>query len=122
VPRTIPKGEPDGSEASPDELLAVARREFEEETGFRPADGPAVALGQIRQKGGKVVHGWAIEDDLDPSAARSNTFTMEWPPRSGRVETFPEIDRVEWFSPDDARAKLKETQVPFVDRLLEALG
>ncbi len=119
---TIPKGEPDGSEASPDELLAVARREFEEETGFLPAGGPVVPLGQIRQKGGKVVHGWAIEDDLDASAARSNTFTMEWPPRSGRVETFPEIDRVEWFSPDDARAKLKETQVPFVDRLLEALG
>jgi predicted NUDIX family NTP pyrophosphohydrolase len=119
---TIPKGEPDGSEASPDELLAVARREFEEETGLRPAEGPVVPLGQIRQKGGKVVHGWAIEDDLDPSSARSNTFTMEWPPRSGLVETFPEIDRVEWFSPEDARAKLKETQVPFVDRLLEALG
>lgn len=119
---TIPKGETDTPDATEEELLAVARREFEEETGVPPADGPAIPLGQIRQKGGKVVHGWAIEGDLDPSAARSNTFSMEWPPHSGRPNTFPEIDRVAWFGPPDARAKLKETQVPFVDRLLEALG
>jgi predicted NUDIX family NTP pyrophosphohydrolase len=119
---TIPKGEPDGLEATADELLAVARREFEEETGIPPPNGSAIPLGQIRQKGGKVVHGWAIEGDLDPAAARSNIFTLEWPPRSGRRETFPEIDRVAWFSPNEARSKLKETQVPFVDRLLEELA
>ena len=121
---TLPKGEPDG----PDEdLLAVARREFAEEVG-RPApatqpDGqPPLPLGTIVQKGGKVVHAWAVEGDLDPATAISNEFEMEWPPRSGRRQTFPEIDRVAWFAPDDARQHLKPTQVPFVDRLVEALS
>jgi len=122
---SIPKGEPD--EPDGDDLLLVARREFEEETGHaapaRQADGsPPIDLGTIVQKGGKVVHGWAIEGDLDPTTAISNEFEMEWPPRSGRREVFPEIDRVAWFDPEEARRRLKATQVPFVDRLVAALG
>ncbi|HET7704303.1 MAG TPA: NUDIX domain-containing protein [Candidatus Limnocylindrales bacterium] len=118
---TIPKGEPDDAM---DDLLAVARREFAEETGHpapagQPGGEPPIPLGTIVQKGGKVVHGWAIEGDLDPVTSISNTFEMEWPPRSGRRRTFAEIDRVEWFAPDEARRRLKPTQVPFIDRLLE---
>jgi predicted NUDIX family NTP pyrophosphohydrolase len=119
---TIPKGEPD--EPS-DDLLAVARREFEEETGHpAPADGASdpISLGSIVQKGGKVVYAWGIEGDLDPATAASNTFVIEWPPRSGRSEEFDEIDRVAWFTPDEARRRLKPTQVPFVDRLAEILA
>jgi predicted NUDIX family NTP pyrophosphohydrolase len=121
---TIPKGEPDDGET---DLLAVARREFAEEIGSAPPEtGPdgdrPRSLGTIVQKGGKVVHAWAVEGDLDPDGAVSNTFEMEWPPRSGRRATFREIDRVAWFAPDEARRRLKPTQVPFVDRLLEALS
>jgi predicted NUDIX family NTP pyrophosphohydrolase len=120
---TIPKGEPDDPG---DDLLAVARREFEEETGHPAPDGSAtdepIPLGTIVQKGGKVVHGWAIEGDLDPATARSNTFVMTWPPRSGQEQEFAEIDRVAWFAPDEARRRLKPTQVPFVDRLVEILA
>jgi predicted NUDIX family NTP pyrophosphohydrolase len=121
---SIPKGEPDEGET---DLLLVARREFEEETGRAtpngPPDGPPpIELGTIVQKGGKVVHAWAIEGDLDPGAAVSNEFEMEWPPRSGRRQRFPEIDRVAWFEPDEARLRLKPTQVPFVDRLVAALS
>ncbi len=119
---TIPKGEPDPDDV---DLLAVARREFREEVGSDAGDGLAAAapieLGTITQQGGKVVHAWAVEGDLDPDAAVSNTFEMEWPPRSGRRQTFPEIDRVAWFSPDEARARLKPTQIPLVDRLLAAV-
>jgi predicted NUDIX family NTP pyrophosphohydrolase len=121
---SIPKGEPDASET---DLLGVARREFAEEVGIAPpetgpdGEGP-IELGTIVQKGGKLVHAWAIEGDLDPTAAESNTFEMEWPPRSGRRQVFPEIDRVEWFGPDEARRRLKPTQVPFVDRLLDAVA
>jgi predicted NUDIX family NTP pyrophosphohydrolase len=113
---TIPKGEPDDPH---DDLLAVARREFEEETGHPPPDGASepISLGTIVQKGGKVVHGWAIEGELDPASAASNTFVMEWPPQSGQRQEFAEIDRVAWFTPDEARRRLKPTQVPFVDRL-----
>jgi predicted NUDIX family NTP pyrophosphohydrolase len=116
---TIPKGEPDGTaEALPD----VARREFAEETGTEldPA-APTTELGSIVQKGGKVVHAWAVEGDLDPSGAHSNEIEIEWPPRSGRLRQFPEIDRVEWFRPAEARRRIKETQVPFIDRLEAAL-
>ena len=89
---SIPKGEP-----GPDEdLLLTAQREFEEETGLKPA-GPFVPLQAVTQKGGKVVHAWAFEGDCDPTTIRSNTFTMEWPPRSGQQMTFPEIDRAEFF-------------------------
>jgi predicted NUDIX family NTP pyrophosphohydrolase len=114
---TVPKGEfHEGEEA-----WAVARREFEEETGHPAPDGDPIELGEIRQKGGKVVAAWALEGDLDPATAQSNTFPFEWPPRSGTWITIPEIDRVEWFAPDEARRRIKETQIPFVDRLLEAL-
>ena len=115
---TIPKGEVEPGE----ELVAVARREFAEETGHDLPDGPLVHLGEIRQKSGKVVIAWAVEGDLDPSTAVSNTFEMEWPPRSGRMQEFPEIDRVEWFDPDEARRRLKAAQVPFLDRLEAALA
>lgn len=114
---TVPKGEIETGE----EPWDVARREFEEETGHRPPDSPAVDLGEITQKGGKVVVAWALEGDLDPAAAQSNTFAMQWPPRSGRWIDVPEIDRVDWFTPDDARRRLKDTQIPFVDRLIDAL-
>jgi len=116
---TIPKGEPDGvTEDLPD----VARREFAEETGTEVDPGAPVAeLGSIVQKGGKVVHAWAIEGDLDPAYAQSNEVEVEWPPRSGRRRRFPEIDRVAWFEPDEARRRIKETQVPFIDRLEAAL-
>jgi predicted NUDIX family NTP pyrophosphohydrolase len=116
---TIPKGEPNGGG---EPLEAVARREFEEETGLAidPAV-PAIDLGRIVQKGGKVVYAWAVEGDLDPAEARSNEFEMEWPPRSGRRERFPEIDRVEWFDPDEARRRVKPTQIPLIDRLEAAL-
>jgi predicted NUDIX family NTP pyrophosphohydrolase len=115
---TIPKGEPDGD----DDLLAVARREFAEETGHPAPDGPPIELGTIQQKGGKVVHGWALEGDLDPLAAVSNTFELEWPPRSGKHITIPEIDRVAWFGPDEARRRTKATQIPLLERLEAALA
>jgi predicted NUDIX family NTP pyrophosphohydrolase len=114
---TVPKGEFNQGE----EPWDVARREFEEETGHRAPDGDSVALGEIRQKGGKLVEAWALEGDLDPATAHSNTFPFQWPPKSGRWITIPEIDRVEWFAPDEARRRIKETQIPFIDRLLEAL-
>ena len=114
---TIPKGEVDGDE----DLVAVARREFEEETGNRPPDGAPIELGSIVQKGGKVVHAWALEGDLDPATAESNTFQMVWPPGSGRLQTFPEIDRVEWFDVDEAKRRVKPTQIPLIDRLVEHL-
>jgi predicted NUDIX family NTP pyrophosphohydrolase len=116
---TIPKGEPDGAaEALPD----VARREFAEETGTSLDPGTsAEELGSIVQKGGKVVHAWAIEGDLDPAAAHSNEVEIEWPLRSGRRRRFPEIDRVAWFEPGEARRRIKETQIPFIDRLEAAL-
>lgn len=115
---TIPKGEVEPGE----ELPAVARREFAEETGHPVPDGEMVALGDIRQKSGKLVLGWAVEGDLDPTAAVSNTYDMEWPPGSGRVQSFPEIDRVEWFDLAEARQRLKAAQVPFLDRLEAALA
>ncbi len=111
---SIPKGETEPGE----DLLAVAVREFDEETGHAldPA-APFLPLGTIVQKGGKVVHAWALEGDLDPATAVSNTFTMEWPPGSGRTGEFPEIDRVEWFDLAEARRRIKETQAAFLDRL-----
>ena len=115
---TIPKGEVELGE----ELLDVARREFEEETGHRLPDGEVIDLGEIRQKSGKRVVGWAVAGDLDPAAAHSNTFDMEWPPRSGIRATFPEIDRVAWYEPAEARRRIKEAQSPFLDRLEAALA
>jgi predicted NUDIX family NTP pyrophosphohydrolase len=114
---TIPKGEVDPGE----ELLAVARREFEEETGHSAPDGDPIPLGSIVQKGGKTVHAWGVEGELDPLTAESNTFEMTWPPGSGRRQSFPEIDRVEWFEPAEARRRVKATQIPLIDRLEAAL-
>ncbi len=115
---SVPKGEYADGETAWD----VARREFQEETGHPPPDGEPIELGEIRQKGGKLVVAWALEGDLDPAAAHSNTFEFQWPSRSGRYITIPEIDRVSWFAPAEARRRIKETQIPFIDRLLEAVG
>lgn len=115
---SVIKGEADLGETSPDELLGVARREFQEETGQRPPDGPTLALGEVRQKSGKVVQAWAVEGDLNPEALVSGSFEMEWPPRSGRRTSFPEIDRVAWFDPDEARVRLNPAQAAFIDRLV----
>jgi len=115
---SIPKGE-----VEPDETLyAVARREFEEETGSAAPDAQSLELGSIVQKGGKVVHGWALEGELDAAAARSNTFALEWPPRSGRTIEVPEIDRVAWFGLAEARRHIKSTQIPLLERLEAALN
>ena len=114
---SFPKGEYGESE----DPLAVALRELEEETGVH-ATGEPTSLGTSRQAGGKLVSLWAIEGDCDAATIRSNTFTMEWPPKSGRRAEFPEVDRAEWFAPDEARRRLNPGQVPFVDRLSELLG
>jgi predicted NUDIX family NTP pyrophosphohydrolase len=114
---TIPKGEYEQGE----DPLAAALREFQEETGHEPPAHGLVELGTIRQRGGKVLTAWAAAGDLDPATAVSNTFTMEWPPRSGVQREFPEIDRAGWFGLDTARAKLLAAQAELVDRLLAAL-
>jgi predicted NUDIX family NTP pyrophosphohydrolase len=116
---SIPKGEPDEGE----ELLDAALRELGEELGAPPglAADELVELGSVRQRN-KVVHGWAAEADFDPAVLESVTFSMEWPPRSGRQEEFPEVDRAEWFPPPQAREKLIAAQAAFVDRLLERLA
>jgi len=112
---SIPKGEHGDDE----EPLAAAVREFAEELGVAlPATGePPLALGEVRQRGGKVVAAWAVAGDLDPEAIVSNSFELEWPPRSGRRQAFPEIDRAGWFGPAAAREKLLPAQVPLLDRL-----
>lgn len=109
---TIPKGEPEPDE----DLLCTARREFEEETGVKPI-GPFVPLKSIQQKGGKIVHAWAFEGDCDPTALKSNTFTMEWPPKSGRQMDFPEIDRAAFFDLATAKQKIKAAQAALIDEL-----
>ncbi|MCA1188507.1 MULTISPECIES: NUDIX domain-containing protein [unclassified Saccharopolyspora] len=115
---SLPKGEYDSGE----EPLAAALREFEEETGFRPDTSALVELGEVRQKGGKVVTAWAAAGDFDVAELRSNEVELPWPPRSGRTTTFPEVDRAEWFDPDAAQRKLVAAQAEFVPRLLRALG
>lgn len=114
---TIPKGEIEAGE----HRLAAARREFEEETGYRPR-GEAQSLGSIRQSGGKVVHVWAIEEDWQPSNLVSNTFDIEWPPRSGRHSAFPELDRAQWFDLPAARVKILKGQAELLDRLSSMLA
>jgi predicted NUDIX family NTP pyrophosphohydrolase len=104
-----------------EEPAACALREFEEETGTR-LDGVPVPLGEVRQAGGKTVIGFALEGDLDADAIRSITFEIEWPPRSGRRQSYPEVDRAGWFSLDEAREKLNEAQAAFLDRLAALLG
>jgi len=115
---SIPKGEPQPNE----DLLIRAQIEFEEEVGV-VARGSFIALGAIKQKGGKIVHAWAVEGDLpDDFVLRSNTFELEWPPRSGRIRSFPEVDRAEFFPEKVAREKIKPAQAELIDRLLLALG
>ena len=114
---SIPKGEYDRGEEPP----AVARREFEEELGSPVPAADLVPLGDVRGSG-KVLTMWAAEGDLDATACRSNTFELEWPPRSGRVQEFPEVDRAAWFAVDAARSKLVKGQLPFLDRLLAHLA
>jgi predicted NUDIX family NTP pyrophosphohydrolase len=115
---SIPKGLYEEGE----EPFACARREFAEELGSPCPDGPAIELGEIRQRNGKRVTAFAIEGDLDADAITSNTFTMQWPPRSGRTEEFPEVDRAGWFGLDAAREKVLAAQAPLLDRLVESLG
>jgi predicted NUDIX family NTP pyrophosphohydrolase len=114
---SIPKGEIGEGE----DPLAAAKREFEEETGARPT-GEAVALESRRQAGGKLVHAWAMRGDLDPGAVKSTTFSLEWPPRSGRRQEFPEVDRAAWFTLDEARKKILKGQAPFLDDLERIAG
>ncbi len=110
---SIPKGEPDANE----DLLVTAQREFEEEAGVKPT-GPFLPLKPIQQKGGKIVHAWAFEGDCDPKAIKSNTFTMEWPPKTGRQMEFPEIDRAEFFDLATAKKKIKVGQEALIDELV----
>ncbi|MFB6960265.1 NUDIX domain-containing protein [Streptomyces sp. NPDC056309] len=112
---TVPKGEYDPEEAA----WEAARREFREELGLPPPEGEAVPLGEVRQTNGKTVTAWAIEGDLDPAAIVPGTFTMEWPPRSGRTQEFPELDRVAWLGLDRAREVIVTAQTAFLDRLAE---
>jgi predicted NUDIX family NTP pyrophosphohydrolase len=111
---SIPKGEHDDAEES----LAAALREFEEETGTQPDAGDLADLGTVRQKSGKVVQAFALEGDLDADAIRSNTFSIEWPPRSGRQSEFPEVDRAAWFGIAEARERINPAQAAFLDRLI----
>lgn len=114
---SIVKGEYDDGE----EPIAAARREFREETGAEPPDGPVLELGEVRQSGGKRVVAWAIEGDFDPATLRPGVFKMRWPPRSGQMREFPEIDRVRWCEPASARELLVAGQLPLLDRLEELL-
>ena len=114
---TIPKGEPDVGE----ELIDAARREFVEETGFIVPLGELQTLGEWRQPNGKTVTTWAVEGDLDAAAAVSNTFTLEWPPRSGRLQQFPELDRFAWIEVETAADMLIGGQAEFLTRLITAL-
>ena len=114
---TVPKGLPEQGE----ELLDAARREWIEETGFAPPPGPFVDLGSVRQKSGKMVHAWAAEGDCDPALVRSNTFRLEWPPRSGKMREFAEVDRAAFFTMEEARRKINAAQVALLDRLEQRL-
>ena len=114
---SIPKGEP----APGEELLACARREFAEETGFA-LDGAFQPLAPVRQAGGKEVQAWALEGDLDAGAVRSNRFALEWPPRSGRTRDFPEIDQAAWFALAVARRKINKGQRALLDALERVAG
>jgi predicted NUDIX family NTP pyrophosphohydrolase len=109
---SIPKGEIEPGE----DPLAAARREFAEELGS-PVTGEFIELTLIRQASGKLVHAWAVESDFDPATLNSGTFSMEWPPRSGRQQQFPEVDRAEWFTIDHATRKINKAQIPLLEHL-----
>jgi predicted NUDIX family NTP pyrophosphohydrolase len=114
---SIPKGEHEEGDVP----LAVARREFEEELGRPAPAGDAIELGELVQPSRKRIVAFAIEGDFDPSRLKSNLFEMEWPPRSRRMQSFPEVDRAQWFTPEEARAKILPGQRPFIDRLIELI-
>lgn len=115
---SIPKGEYEPG----DDPRAAALREFEEELGRPlPPESPLIELGTVRQPGGKLVTAWAAQGDLDAAAVRSNTFELQWPPRSGKVRQYPEIDRAAWFTLDEAREKLLRGQLPFLQALITVL-
>jgi predicted NUDIX family NTP pyrophosphohydrolase len=114
---SIPKGLFDDGE----DPLTAARREFEEETGCRPV-GNLIPLGHFKQPSGKIISAWAVEGDFDLGNFQSNLFSMEWPPKSGRVKEFPEADRAAWFAPDEAMRKITKGQVPIVAAFLQRLG
>lgn len=114
---SIPKGEVTAGEDN----LAAAKREFEEELGFPPS-GELISLGTLTQKGGKTVYAWAFKGDCDPASIRSNMFTMEWPPHSGKNQEFPEIDRAGFFGIEEAKRKINPAQVPFLEKLPGAPG
>ncbi|MGE5808701.1 MAG: NUDIX domain-containing protein [Nitrospirota bacterium] len=110
---SVPKGEIDEGE----DALAAAKREFEEETGCRP-EGEFIPLSEVTQKSGKIVRAWAVEGECDAQKIRSNTFTLEWPPKSGRMQEFPEVDRAGWFTVGEAKEKINPAQVALVEELL----
>ena len=113
---SIPKGEVEEGE----DLLATAQREFKEELSLDPTP-PFHPLGQIKQKAGKIVHAWSFQGDCDPTQCRSNTLRIEWPPKSGKWSTYPEVDRAEFFDLPTARQKINPAQIPFLDQLESAL-
>lgn len=115
---SIPKGEYEDGE----DPLEVAKREFEEELGSPPPQGAFLPLGEIKQPSGKLITAFAIAGDFDPETLQSNRFELEWPRGSGRMQSFPEVDRAAWFAPAKAREKIQPGQAPFIDRLLERLG
>jgi predicted NUDIX family NTP pyrophosphohydrolase len=115
---SIPKGLLEDGE----DPLAAARREFEEETGCSCPEGPFIPLAPVQQKGGKTVLAWAVKGDCDPASITSNTFTLEWPPRSGRMQEFPEVDRAGWFTFDEAKHKINPAQAALLDELRRAVS
>ena len=114
---SIPKGE-----FGDEDPLACARREFQEELGGPEPIGEFRALGEVKQRGGKKVIAWAVEGDFDVRTLKSNTFDLEWPPKSGRTQSFPEVDRAEWFTPEEARERILEAQREFIDRLVATVS
>ena len=114
---SIPKGE----YAAGEDPLAVAKREFEEELGVPPPQGTSLDLGEIKQPSRKIITAFALRGGFDPARLKSNRFELEWPSRSGRLQSFPEVDRAAWFTPEVARVKILPGQAPFIDRLLETL-
>jgi predicted NUDIX family NTP pyrophosphohydrolase len=113
---SIPKGEFDQEEP-----LLAAKREFQEETGFDTPRGKYLPLTQVRLKSGKTVHAWAVEGEVDAGQVHSNEFEMQWPPRSGKMQSFPEIDRANWFSVDEALQKINPAQARLIQELLEKI-
>ena len=114
---TIPRGEVENGE----DYLAAAIREFREETGCE-SQGPYLPLGEVRPRSGKTIHAWAFRGSFDPASVRSNLFEIEWPPKSGRRQQFPEIDQAGFFGMAEARNKMRISELPFLDRLAEQLG